>query len=94
MGQPFRIAGKVVKYDHAVEFGYIYAEGIVASVWNYQLTPINDGSHLWIFIESIETGGPRGSSNVSHDEYFDTPSSGLSTDTRQPHELDFAHPDK
>ena len=57
MGQSFQIAGKVAKYAPPAAFGYIYAEGILASVWNYQITPINSGSQLLITIEFIEAGG-------------------------------------
>ena len=57
MGQSFQIAGKVAKFDSPAAFGYIYAEGILASVWNYQVTPINSGSQLLITIEFIEADG-------------------------------------
>ena len=57
MGQSFQIVGNVAKHNPPAEFGYIYAEGILASVWNYQVTPIDSGSQLLITIEFIEAGG-------------------------------------
>lgn len=54
MGQHFQIAGQVCKYEPDTEFAYIYAEGIVAGVWNYRITPIDGGIQLDVTIEFRE----------------------------------------
>jgi hypothetical protein len=54
MGKPFQTVGKVIKYKPDTEFAYVYAEGIVAGVWNYHIKPIDGGAQLEIAIDFIE----------------------------------------
>jgi hypothetical protein len=54
MGQTFQTIGKVIKYNPDAEFAYVYAEGIVAGVWNYRITPIDSGAQLEVAIDFIE----------------------------------------
>ena len=53
-GKRFRTVGKVTKYKPDTEFTYVYAEGIVAGVWNYHITPIDGGSRLAIAVDLLE----------------------------------------
>ena len=54
MGQPFQTVGKVIKCNPDTEFAYVYAEGMVAGVWNYRVTSIDGGAQLEIAIDFIE----------------------------------------
>jgi hypothetical protein len=61
LGWSFPIAGKVVKYRPVAEFGYVYSEGIVAGVWNYEISPLGqDAAMLLVTIEFIESPGFMG----------------------------------
>ena len=54
MGHSFQTVGKVTKYNPNAEFAYVYAEGIVAGVWNYRVTSIDGSAQLEIAINFIE----------------------------------------
>jgi hypothetical protein len=60
MGMRIQIVGEVAKYSPDVEFSYSYAEGILASVWNYHVTPTNGGAQLEIAVEFMEASGLMG----------------------------------
>lgn len=58
MGWSFPIAGKVVKFQPGVEFSYVYAEGILAGEWNYEISPLGqDAAMLMVTIKFIESPG-------------------------------------
>jgi hypothetical protein len=54
IGQTFQTVGKVTKYNPDAEFTYVYAEGIVAGIWNYRVTSIDGRAQLEIAIDFIE----------------------------------------
>lgn len=61
LGWSFPIAGTVVKFRPVSEFGYVYDEGIVAGVWNYEITALGEyASMLLVTIEFIESPGLMG----------------------------------
>jgi hypothetical protein len=61
LGWSFPIAGEVVQYRPVAEFGYVYSEGIVAGVWNYEISPVGqNAAMLLVTIDFIEGAGLAG----------------------------------